>query len=734
MDRVFSFEAEGRCSKTNHGFDAICVYFSDRHNISALEFYSDLESVLKSALVLPDCIVIIASEAFCEKIKGYWADDVLRNSFVKRGERSGVPFVKYYYVFSWSNKGLVEVLRQSSDLGVMPAIEVSAKKIVSQGLKYLVKRNNVVQIAPAGHIFKHPSGTRNNIFVQAREMAKTEPELCFVGRSIFLELNTPDLVDVSVVYIDSMGIYQFVREMLDFCNLRARIHSFHSYDELRKLSPPALGHLVIISASTSGGMARDLHYNQGFEEGRILTLIDKCREDRSGKVLIPLNEIDKTFFDFELDNFETEIELVGEHFSSKAKPPRAVTLGKPHTPPKLIKFLKNFGFDGLNKLNESISGEPKVLSVISEKVSSNKEFKKWLAEEVDWKVTVAIDTLVCTDDPGSIKIAKDVANLMSRNGRSTKKPAVHVYGKINWAKVADASGVLVITAVSRNGGLLREISRDLREYLNPLLNCPRHFLIGVGLPHSKESWIQLRQFLERNATERFYGFSEWLVLPVGSERRNDYWSDLSVLGSTAQTIQIENELVSQDVIDKSLDQVSPMIKANFNGFLPKINGDKLKLSAGFIYFGDVFKNKLHKALYATSYLAIAAAVQKARDLDDVAYQLRSTGYESVVLSPECFLRFNDNILHACLLRSCRKGELDYSSSPHHSKLMCEFLLKVFLRADLPYGAAAIEFAAALAINRVKLKKQDQEYLLEKVVGELKDSPSVLLGVLLMVGK
>jgi hypothetical protein len=66
--------------------------------------------------------------------------------------------------------------------------------------------------------------------------------------------------------------------------------------------------------------------------------------------------------------------------------------------------------------------------------------------------------------------------------------------------------------------------------------------------------------------------------------------------------------------------------------------------------------------------------------------------------------------------------------------MCEFLLKVFLRADLPYGAAAIEFAAALAINRVKLKKQDQEYLLEKVVGELKDSPSVLLGVLLMVGK
>ena len=731
MDRVFSFEATGECQSTHHAFDALCVYFSSRNSISALEFYSDLESSLKSAELLPDCVFIIACADFCERMKEYWSDEVLRDSFIKRGEKAGTPFVKHYYIFSWADSGLVEVLRDSAGSVSTPSFEMPAEKLVLQGVRSLIKKNSVVQVAPAGHLFKHPSGTRNNIFIQARELAKTEPELCFVGRSICLELGVASFDGVEVVYIDSMGVYQFVREALDFCNVSARIHSFHSYDELRKISPPAFKYLVVISASTSGGMARDLQEKQGFDEGRILTLVDRCREGRSGKVLIPLEEVDKSLFDFDADSFETEIELVGEHFSSKAKPPRAVTLGKPHTPPKLISFLRNFGFDGLNSLNETVAGGPKVLSVVPEKISHNPEFLKWLNEEINWKVSVAVDTLVCTNDPGSIDIANKVSAIIGLHKTDAVKPVVHVYGQLDWANVVNATGVLVITAVARDGGLLREISRDLREFLNPALNSPRHFLIGVGLPQSKESWNQLKQFLERNASERLYGFSEWLVLPVGAERRNDYWSDLSKLGSISQTIHIDNDLVLREVIDKSLDLISPIIERSFNGFLPKNDGNKLTLSAGFIYFGDVFKGRLDEALYATSFLAIAAAIQKARDLDHVTYQLRSTGYETVILSPECFLRFNDNILHACILRACRKGELDYSSSPLHSKLMCEFLMKVFLRADLPYGAAAVEFAAALAIGRVRLKKPDQEFLLNKVITEVKDEASVLLGLLLM---
>ena len=733
MDRVFSFAASGKCVNSKHTYDALCVYFSDRDEIDQLQFYSDLELSLKSAELLPDCVVIIASKKFCEGIGSFWSNALLRDSFVSRGERSGKPFVKFYYLYSWDSSGLTELFGSCADTDLKPCFKLAVQDLLLQGLYDLVNRNNVVQVAPVGHLFKHPSGTRNNVFIQARELAKTEPELCFVGRAICCSLGAESFSNLSVVYIDSMGIYSFVREALNFCGVDARIHSFHSYEEIRKLTPPAAGHLVVISASTSGGMARNLQEQQGFSGERILTLIDRTEHDRSGKVLIALEKVDPKIFHHEVENFETEIELVGEHFSSKAKPPRAVTLGKPHAPAQLRDFLKQFGREGLNPLNETINGDPRVLSLLTESVSRNNSFLQWLKEEISWNVSVAIDTLICTNDVGSIEIANAAADLILGLKGGSCRPAVHVYdADLNWGAIFDAAGVLVVTSVARDGGVLREISRDLREHLNADSDCPRHYLAAVGMPQSKESWSRLKQFLQRNASNRLYGFSEWLVLPVGSDRQSNHWSDLAKLAQISQVLDVQSDAVPQAIVDKSLNMVSETVSKNFHSYLPKSDGEDLSLSSGFIYFGDVFNDDLSKALHATTFLAIASALQKARDIDDAANQLRSTGYESVILSPECFLRFNDNILHACIIRGARKGELDYSSSPHHSKLMGEFLIKVFSRHNLPYGAAAVEFAGALATQRLKLKKSDQEKVISHAVENLKHEASALLGFLLMV--
>ncbi|WP_139372412.1 hypothetical protein [Pseudomonas fluorescens] len=732
MDRVFSYTASGVCSKLNLEFDALCVYFSDRDDLDQFQFYSDLERSLKSASLLPDCVVIIASKKFCESISLHWENTVLRNSFISRGEKSGRPFVKFYYLYSWEKTGFTEVFSSCSDADLKPCFSLQINALVEQGLYELVNCNSVVQVAPVGHLFKHPSGTRNSIFVQARELAKTEPELCFVGRSISLLLGCDSFFQLSVVYIDSMGIYPFVREALDFCGIDARIHSFHSYDEMRKLTPPAANYLVVISASTSGGMARDLQKQQSFENEKIITLVDRTDRNRSGKILISLDRVDLGILKFEAENFETEIELVGEHFSSKAKPPRAVTLGKPHVPAKLKDFLEEFGREGLNPLNKMINGQPRALSLTTEAVADNLSFVKWLTEEINWNLSVAIDALVCTNDVGSISIANRVADLIVERRKGGLRPIVCVYNdEIAWGSISNSTGVLIVTAVARDGGLLREISRDLREHLNPEIDCPRHYLSAVGLPQSKESWIRLKQFLQRNASDRLYGFSEWLVLPIGSDRQSNHWTALAKLASESQVLDIKIGDVDKDIVESSLDMASAAIKDNFDDFLPKSSGESLSLSSGFIYFGTVFQDDLESALRATTYLAISSALQKARDIDDAANQLRSTGYESVILSPECFLRFNDNILHACIIRGCRMGELDYSSSPHHSKLMGEFLIKVFSRHELPYGAAAVEFAAAMATQRLKLKKNDQEKVVLHAIETLKGKPSALLGFLLM---
>ena len=160
------------------------------------------------------------------------------------------------------------------------------------------------------------------------------------------------------------------------------------------------------------------------------------------------------------------------------------------------------------------------------------------------------------------------------------------------------------------------------------------------------------------------------------------------------------------------------------------------MTEGFIFFEGKLESEIkeRKIPFGTVYLAIAAALQCARELKDKNNQLKSSGYESVVLAPECFLRFNDNILQACLLRACHPSELDYSSSPHLSKLMKEFLTKVFDRHNHKYGDAALEFAGALATGRLRLKNDDFDTVIKEALGKLKNNASPLLGFLLLARK
>jgi hypothetical protein len=130
-------------------------------------------------------------------------------------------------------------------------------------------------------------------------------------------------------------------------------------------------------------------------------------------------------------------------------------------------------------------------------------------------------------------------------------------------------------------------------------------------------------------------------------------------------------------------------------------------------------------------VTVSAVLQAARDLTNPKHQLRPTGYESVVLSPENFQRFNDNLLQACILRAAYPSELDYSSSPHLSGLMKEFLLKLFVRSNHAYGAAALEFAAAIATGKLKLADKDLQFVRSKAIKNLGDKPSPLLGILCM---
>ena len=270
----------------------------------------------------------------------------------------------------------------------------------------------------------------------------------------------------------------------------------------------------------------------------------------------------------------------------------------------------------------------------------------------------------------------------------------------------------------------------LREVLDP--NTPRRFLVGVALPQSTEAWERLEQFLVRGKFERKYGFSAWKVLPIGDASAGDCWDKAAALTAAVFEGPTAREGISHTIIEQSLKLFEDVVQESMFSFFPTNSGQPLSLTEGFIYLDDAFGNfPAQNIPLAPVHLSILAALQSAREQKDPTLQLRSSGYESVVLSPETFLRFNDDVLQASLLRAARPAELDYSSDPRQSSLMKELLLKIFKRHAFPFGGAALEFALALATRRLKLRANDRNVVLEQSISHLGSEASALLGILLM---
>ncbi len=381
--------------------------------------------------------------------------------------------------------------------------------------------------------------------------------------------------------------------------------------------------------------------------------------------------------------------------------------------------------------------QPKLLQIKEADILSvfkRRGFNRWLDEEIDWSFPLTVSHVIHANDNASKYLAKSIIRRLKSRLADKNKIRLVSYEDLNVSVCKDTEGVVIVSAVSRNGGVLREISRDLRSYINAVV--PRHFITPVGIPETSESWRQLRIFLTKNPTKRLYGFSNWIQMPIGGNSGHNTWTKLTELGAWAQELSVDDLTgilkIDASVISQSLDLAANEIHNAFNSFLNSPRGNPLTLSEGFLFFekDSTIAKKYADVPQSALYLTISSVLQCAREHKDPTKRLCPSGYESVVLGPECFLRFNDPVLQACLLRACRPSELDYSASPDLSKLMKEFLSKVFTRWGNEFGDAASEFAAAIAVGSLRLSSSDMNALLKENF-ERAATPSALLGLLII---
>ena len=249
MERFYSWRHLKHCPSQG-SIEALVLCYK-RCQLTEGNVYSDVENALKGDANLPDCVCVVGSTEQCKIFKAAWdPTNPHLQTMIKRGMKAGIDFVKQYTFAEWDGTRF-----HLHPLGKHPSpYQLEIKHLMSCGVHSLIEKNNAIHQAPSGHVFKHPSQRRNKVFIQAREIASGEAELYVVAYLIAL-CHGKAIQGSSKVFIDTMGIYAFVKCALALCRSEAEIVSFHSYDELEKINPPSKPYFCIVSASTSGSMA-----------------------------------------------------------------------------------------------------------------------------------------------------------------------------------------------------------------------------------------------------------------------------------------------------------------------------------------------------------------------------------------------------------------------------------------------------------------------------------------------
>ncbi|MBG24333.1 MAG: hypothetical protein CMF22_12890 [Idiomarinaceae bacterium] len=735
MDNSYCYSA--KCKIAGHEYDFLCIYLSHGAFSSIETFFSELERGAKAEKTLPDVILVLHSSKNHEERLNYWKADIAKKAFLERLQKNSTQFTKSIAFCSFSYKKLeLDIndldLSELDDTSLRPVI----KKLMYKGLLHLLDQNNVVYEAPSGHAFRHPSGNENKLFIQTKEVANSEAQLGFVISAICHIHDQVNWRDIETFYVDSMGIYYIVRELLNFVESSARIVNFHSYGGLQELTLPVEEYFVFISASTSGSMARELR-NKEFPRDRILTIIEVAprNDENQHLIIVPKHMYQAQSLKPDSVPLST-IEIVGERFSFHTKPARQVVLGKPHQPEQLHEILEVFAIDGVKQeLNTRLPNieRSKITVFDGTTLIKNSAFLKWMDDEINWNVPSSINLIVHVDDEVSAKMAEELKNKLEEPRKPGSITIVNA-SALDGHCFNEVTGVLIVAGFVRNGSAIRDICRDLREYQSTP-EKPRHIMIGLVLPESSLISTRLKQFLERNSTDRKFGMSIWATLPLGLASTNNLWDAYSNVASELDFFEPQADLkLNSESIDAGLASLRNGLKSAQTRFVYD-SAKRLELTGGFVFLPKSLEEKFESINSACILSIMSSVLQSAREEEKESISLKRSMHQPVVISPENFSRFNDGILQASILRMAKYSELDYRSDYQSSREMLELLKKIFKRNKLNYGAAAQEFAIAMAIQKLKLRIDHLHSLIDVVFEHHEEIDSdLILGTMIYLAR
>ncbi|MNV05710.1 hypothetical protein D3C71_960570 [compost metagenome] len=638
---------------------------------------------------------------------------------------------------------------------------------------------DVIVPAPPGFWFEKLSDRYASHFIRTEAMFKCTLAIELLALSVLPVFQTwrtglsPARQSELAVYIDSMSIWPLAQKMVDLAaisdssnSLSCKIESFKSYDGLDKWSPQPIPSFVLISASTSGGLAQrvsEVLANSHF----ICTIIGlvaevdgapESDEQESSKKATKFRIIysaprkltgPASFNDLRVDFVpgqksippgDEAIQIMGERFANRHAKPRLVrllanSLSEP-VRRKLVELVKPSQMGGavpivIGKMKPDgkdrwpISFDLSALhSIFTAKVGSDPDrslLSDWMdnfapAGEVSIVYSSAHGQAALDVGPAAKKMADDVQSAISK--LTDREPVVvsletlasqYEKGEEGFKKRA----FILVAPVVGNGFVFKQASATLRLIQS---HGPRLFVCYAALPESEADLRHLISDLEMGPDSGSYKFLCRFTFPVGRLEHISDWHAESELIETVLSDGPNCAPEARSALQQRLDAINSGDGLNGRSvFLPSMTLQPMHLSSGFAMWPTTSKIE-GDHLSGHVLLTIAAALEATRSSKAKATDssLRAGIFQQAILDPLTFTRYNDSVIQAAILRAAYPAELDYRSTPSASDDIAKLICKWVDSAAHRIGYAVPEFVLAIGLKKLRLRQNDQQRILDKV--------------------
>lgn len=714
MNRLFAFRTTGT---TPHAGAKWLVVFSPQAVIRSSDIY-DLLTVDIGDNLQPDAVVFLVRDNVAASIAADLKEIAPEDWRVPIGT-TGLTVVGFTRT---GQRGGVHAVSG-------PAVSIDEAMFASirdRGLCELFhRRDGLIRPSETTH-FVHPSGKHSKAFIRAANLLVLGAEVMFVAMTILDRLQ-PDLeyICVDTSSIASVGHAAIeLRQLFEPGYAPPMVNSFSSWPGINGAYAfsQAKKTLALISASTSGNMARELVKRHGLPQDRVLILFGLIRNTSDVSVLCNLAGDVRYNDKLELVTEEfrdsdcplctagsTAVHFVGDQFLADAIRHVGVTITGSDIEAKSKAFLGRYrcrGALGMRQLSKNATAVDSYFVDVSRLKGS--VFDDRVKAACERYVGVSTGLIVYADDPGSMQLAQQVANDYAPPGAG--KP-VGASDLRNLAADSVKGGVLVAVGCVGSGGCLQSISRDLRD---PAGDAPRTYLVGVAKHAHHPRHASLRGDLVYSSSDHKHVIVILEELTLPERHGPSAWEvERGVLNAMLDPTLTTGLSAEASIAISARIAAIDGLHDNVNSFFwSATRGAPLALRKTFAFWDGTYAPE--EASHGDILFTIACVLENLRDGRNP--RLHRTAFHHGFIAPSTFGRFNDGVIQSAFLRAAMPGELDYSGDEDASREMARLLKRIFNEWDRPRGEATVEFLVSLMCRRMKLRGPDLSDCLQALNG------------------